>query len=1032
MQDKINYGVSVNKSIIAQVKSLLGLSCSLVGLLLLAFLITGCEPKNRELPTAEKIAAQEPPQPEYRRLLLDNGLRVLLISDPLAERSAAAMSVGVGSLDDPPNRSGLVHFLEHMLFLGTRKYPEPDGYQNYLSSNGGFSNAYTADDHTNYFFEVSHQGYDEALDRFAQFFIAPLFNQEYAEREVKAVDSEHAKNLDNDFWRVRQVQRSHYEPEHPINRFSTGNLQTLTGVGTEELITFYRENYSSNRMGLALVSNLTLDQLERRTRLFFMEIKNQKLPEKRYPPIYLPKKPAFRLITVEPVKEQRTLALEFPLPSLRPYQKARPVHLISFVLGHEGEGSLLSLLKRRNLATELSAGQGEDTRDYSSAVLRLSLTEEGLTKYEEVIQLVLSAIQELGKTGVPPHLYEENRVMAELDFRFQSRGDSSHRASSLSAMIQSYPLEELPKAAFTFGKYNPKAVQEVLDRLHPDNMLVTLVAKGVPTTQQETHYGTRYGYQEDAGEIYQQMVGATRLEAWELPKANPFLPTRLFNLTPRGPLKLAETSFLLMGQEGVPKNILQAMQPMQGSVFTGALPLWEALGEVLSEEERAQQFEGILKSALFLPVKIVNDEQSQIWFQPDWRFRQPRAAVSLKFFTAGADLSPHASMLAQVYVAAVEEGLTEYAYPVRQAGLSYGLGASVGGLSLHLGGYSSHLLTLLDDLAPRLKTITIDEKVFATIKERIERALRNAELGQAYSEGRYYRQLLLESPNFSREALGEALKAITLQDVQAYAAHVFDKYYLQGSVVGNLEPRQLQEALATMQEALGGQPLPESDRIDTQIRLLPVKSNYVFTEKLKTNNSFASYYFQVGETNPKLRGALLILSRHLGERFYFRMRTQQQLGYIVYAGMGQVKKTLGMHFLVQSGAYSADELLRRMDKFFGDYVREFSAMPAEQFERYRASVIQRKLERPESLSDEAEQIFWRAFENDGKFDHVSEDIRAAQALTQTEVQEILQNYLQGRGARKLAVRLYGRDHQIEKPKGEPIEVPSTKSMRKAG
>ncbi|NJN53086.1 MAG: peptidase M16, partial [Gammaproteobacteria bacterium] len=60
----------------------------------------------------------------YEYLVLDNGLKVLLVSDPSADKSAAALAVFRGSFDDPPGRGGLAHFLEHMLFLGTEKYPE--------------------------------------------------------------------------------------------------------------------------------------------------------------------------------------------------------------------------------------------------------------------------------------------------------------------------------------------------------------------------------------------------------------------------------------------------------------------------------------------------------------------------------------------------------------------------------------------------------------------------------------------------------------------------------------------------------------------------------------------------------------------------------------------------------------------------------------------------------------------------------------------------------------------------------------------
>jgi len=122
---------------------------------------------------------------------LKNGLDVLLVSDPDVHRSAAALSVGTGYLYDPKDKAGLAHYLEHMLFLGTKKYPAVGSYKKFLDSHSGGSNAYTSGNITNYFFQVSHDGFNEALDRFSDFFKAPLFDKTYAEREVKAVNNEH-------------------------------------------------------------------------------------------------------------------------------------------------------------------------------------------------------------------------------------------------------------------------------------------------------------------------------------------------------------------------------------------------------------------------------------------------------------------------------------------------------------------------------------------------------------------------------------------------------------------------------------------------------------------------------------------------------------------------------------------------------------------------------------------------------------------------------------------------------------------------
>ena len=77
-----------------------------------------------------------------------------------------------------------------MLFLGTSKYPKENHYKEFLSKNGGSSNAATAMEYTTYFFDVNHQKFDIALDIFSQFFKEPLFNEQSTAREIRAVDAE--------------------------------------------------------------------------------------------------------------------------------------------------------------------------------------------------------------------------------------------------------------------------------------------------------------------------------------------------------------------------------------------------------------------------------------------------------------------------------------------------------------------------------------------------------------------------------------------------------------------------------------------------------------------------------------------------------------------------------------------------------------------------------------------------------------------------------------------------------------------------
>lgn len=197
---------------------------------------------------------------DYKVLTLSNSLRVLLVSDPNSNISAASMEVAAGSFSDPPSAEGLAHFCEHMLFLGTDKYPDEHEYSNYLTSHGGFDNAFTSTQETNYYFGVDSSYLKGALDRFAQFFISPLFDPSSVEGEVHAVNAEHEKNLQSDNWKAWQLLKHVSNPAHPFHMFSTGTLSTLNNTRTPLLPLlqeYYNTNYSANTVS-TVVAILTL------------------------------------------------------------------------------------------------------------------------------------------------------------------------------------------------------------------------------------------------------------------------------------------------------------------------------------------------------------------------------------------------------------------------------------------------------------------------------------------------------------------------------------------------------------------------------------------------------------------------------------------------------------------------------------------------------------------------------------------------------------------------------------------------------
>jgi len=139
-------------------------------------------------------------------------------------------------------------------------------------------------DSTNYYFQVGHEYLEPALDRFAQFFIAPLFLADCTDRELRAVDSEHKKNLQSDSWRLFQLDKSLSNPAYPYNSFGTGNLVSLKeepvskGLDVRQaFMEFHDTYYSANLMKLVVLGREPLDQLQEWVVDKFKAIENKNL-----------------------------------------------------------------------------------------------------------------------------------------------------------------------------------------------------------------------------------------------------------------------------------------------------------------------------------------------------------------------------------------------------------------------------------------------------------------------------------------------------------------------------------------------------------------------------------------------------------------------------------------------------------------------------------------------------------------------------------------------------------------------------------
>ena len=463
---------------------------------------------------------------DYRVLTLENGLQALLVSDPDADKAAASMNVRVGSAQDPDDLQGLAHFLEHMLFLGTETYPESDAYQRYISDNAGAHNAFTAQQDTNYFFDIEPSALPGALDRFSEFFLSPLFNADKLESERNIVHSEYMARIRDESRRENDVLNQLLNPDNPTTGFAVGSRDTLAnppeGEATlrERVIDFYHRHYDANVMNLAVVAPQSLDTLEAWVVERFADIPDNGLsvPTIDVPLVDTDTLP--RYVERQSLQDRRQLRFYFPVPDPTEEYRTKPTQLISHLLGDEGDGSLLAVLREAGLADALSAGVGRGDGNEALFTISISLTPTGAERLDDIEATLFAAIEKIREEGIDSWRYDEQKSLSEQAFRFQQHGAPQQEATRLAMSLSRYPVEDVQYAPYRMDGMDGERQQVYLDALTPDNMLRFYSAPDVESETVSPWFNTQW--REELPNRQGQV-----LSGLALPEPNPFIANDL-------------------------------------------------------------------------------------------------------------------------------------------------------------------------------------------------------------------------------------------------------------------------------------------------------------------------------------------------------------------------------------------------------------------------------------------------------------------------------------------------------------------------
>lgn len=888
----------------------------------------------------------------YRYVTLENGLRALLIQDLSAQKAAAALAVNVGHFDDPQEREGLAHYLEHMLFLGTAKYPKVGDFQAFISQHGGSNNAWTGTEHTCFFFDIAPNLMESGLERFSQFFVAPLFNPEALDKERQAVDSEYHLKLKDDTRRLYQVHKEIVNPNHPFAKFSVGNIETLGdrqgGTIREEIIAFYEQNYSADLMTLAIIAPQDLSVIEHWVTTLFSPVTNKSLAGKTIVEPLVRKEDCGILVNVKPIKETKRLILSFQFPNMDRFYNSKPLSYFAHLLGYEGEGSLLLYLKEQKWINTLSAGGGVSGSNFREFTINLNLTGKGLHHKDEIIQIIFEYIALIKAEGISEWRFQEKQAVLESAFRYQEKTRPIDMVSHLVMNLQHYPQDDVIYGDYKMSDYSEALLKETLEYLIPENLRVTVFAQGKQYNREAKWYFTPYSIERFTTEQLLKWTHTTTNPALKLPERNPFI---CYDLDPK---PLEETSSC--------------------------------------------------------PQLIEEQPGFRLWHLQDEEFYLPKGAIYIAIDSPHAVSTARKIVKMRLCVEMFLDSLAKRTYPAEIAGMGYNIYAHQGGVTLSISGFSQKQPELLKMILNQFANRDFKPERFSLIKKQMLRSWRNAKKDRPISQLFNEMTGLLQPNNPPYAALIEALESILVDELSAFVEALLAELHVEMFVHGDWQKEQAYAIAETVKNALR----VHNQQYEEALRPLVMLGENSGTSQREVvcnqDDSAIVVYYQSQNGNPK-DIALYTLANHLmSAAFFNEIRTKQQMGYMVGTGNMPLNRHPGLVLYVQSPKFSPRELLSAIDDFLNAFYMVLLELNEYQWQSSKTGLCH-QISAPDTNLRSRAQRFWVAIGNkDLTFDQREKVLEEVKSLSRADMIRFVVNILKPRTSTRLIMHSKGNKH----------------------
>jgi len=879
--------------------------------------------------------------------------------------SAAALCVHMGSFSDPEDIPGLAHFLEHMVFMGSKKFPEENSFESFIAKHGGYDNASTDTETTVFYFESPRRHFHEGMDRFAQFFISPLMKQEAMQREREAVDSEFQMALPSDENRILQIFGGLAKQGHPMAKFMWGNLASLAPEGMSDadlhsrLHKFRIRHYTAQAMCLTVQSQHSLDTMQDWVVETFADVPNNGQDREEFSGLKEPFNTAefAQLYHVIPVQNEYKIDLTWSLPPTLHLYKVKPLHYLAWILGHEGKGSLVSFLRKKVWGLSLTAGNAGDGFEYNSTYsmfpITITLTKEGYDNIDKVVQAVFSYLDMMKDQGPNERIYKEIQKIEDLDFAFHEEKQPSENVENLCENMQFYPPERYLDGDDLMFSYDPAVISEHTMALSREKVNIFLRSKEIPAEQldqTEIWFGTPFSCSKIPSSWTDPSQSKVFADQFHLPQPNVFIAENT-SLCPPDPSFISKC-----------------------------------------------------------PVRLHSDSQGELFYRPDQTFLQPRAYIMYLLRSPMQLQSLTNSCLMDLMVMCLLQNIIEDVYPADLAQLAYSLYAAECGLVIKVSGLSDKLPNLMEVMVQRLVSFKEDtsKEMFQAVLEQQRKNYHNHTI-KAKRLVRDVRLELLQDVYHAPHDKHNLVRQLSLEQVTQFAEQFLSQMYIQGLVQGNMTTEQARGVDNMLRTKLKCSPLPADSVTDIRCNGLPDGTWTVRVDSLDRGdaNTLVTNYYQKGAGSLRDHAVLESIVQLMEEPVFDTLRTQEQLGYSVAMTLRNTYGVLGLSVTVNTQAtkFTAEHVEQRIENFFKEFIADH--LTEEEVGEAVSALTKLKLRADVTLEEEVSRNWQEIMSKEYVFNRNEKEVAILAEIGLEDVKSVLLPLL---STKKLSVQVVGSDN----------------------